>query len=295
MNITVTGANGFVGRSLIERLAKDDDLDVLGLSRSGIANEWLSSPCDWAVTDYSVKSLTEVFRGKNAVIHLAGIKGTKTDLADYDIDMRMTENILEAMTITGISRIIYASSRLVYGNPDNVPWTEKTTPEPLLAYAKNKVRCEKLCAKWAKETSGEALSLRIAQVLGVGEKTRNMINVFQDTARVGGEIKVIGKSVAKRQYIYTKDLAEILYRLTVSKHLDSGIMNVGMTKAYTNLEIAQNINKAFYNDTPIFYDDSQPETITPSIMDVSKMLHITGFTPMDMEQALSDIYSTINT
>lgn len=288
MRIAVTGAGGFIGRELLAVLNKNDVM-VTALTRNADGRED-TDLCVWRSTDYSLEGLKEVLAGADAVIHLAGIKGTKTELSDYDGDMQMCANILDAMSDLGIGRMVYASSRLVYGNPDNVPWTEETAPEPVLSYAKNKVRCEKLILDWAEATDSTAVILRIAQVLGKGEGTRNMINVFQDLARAGGELKVIGKSVARRQYIYTKDLAEIIWRAASKEDIDTGIINAGMTEAYTNLEIAQAINKAFHNDTPINYDDSAPETITPSYMDISKMLKITEHVPMDMAHALEDMY-----
>lgn len=288
MRIAVTGAGGFIGRELLAVLNKNDVM-VTALTRNADGRED-TDLCVWRSTDYSLEGLKEVMAGADAVVHLAGIKGTKTELSDYDGDMQMCANILDAMSDLGIGRMVYASSRLVYGNPDNVPWTEETEPEPVLAYAKNKVRCEKLILDWAEATDSTAVILRIAQVLGKGEGTRNMINVFQDLARAGGELKVIGKSVARRQYIYTKDLAEIIWKAASKEDIDTGIINAGMTEAYTNLEIAQAINKAFHNDTPINYDDSAPETITPSYMDISKMLKTTEHVPMDMAHALEDMY-----
>lgn len=294
MRVIVTGASGFVGKSLIKRLSEDNRFSVVALSRKENHNNALLECCNWSVTDYSVNSLSSLLKNADIIIHLAGLKGTESRLSDYDIDMRMTENILSAMDVCDVPKIIYASSRLVYGNPDTVPWTEETTPEPALAYAVNKLRCESLCANWAQTHNAVALSIRVAQVLGIGERTRNMINVFQETALNGDQLKVIGKSIAKRQYIYTEDLSEILYRLIISEQLESGIMNIGMVESYTNLEIAQAVNKAFRNDTPISYDDSTPETITQSIMDVKKMLQVTGYTPMNMDQALIEIYSSLH-
>ena len=49
------------------------------------------------------------------------------------------------------------------------------------------------------------------------------------------------------------------------------------------------MNKAYGNPVPINYNDDDPETIKPSIMDVSNLIKITGLTPMDMEQALKDM------
>ena len=288
MKIAVKGAGGFIGRELLAVLNKNG-VRVTALTRDAEGRED-TELCAWRGTDYSAESLREVLAGCDAVIHLAGIKGTKTELSDYDGDMQMCVNILDAMSGLGIKRMVYASSRLVYGNPANVPWTEETVPEPVLAYAKNKVRCEKLILDWADKNDAAAVILRIAQVLGKGEGTRNMINVFQDLARAGGQLKVIGKSVARRQYIYTKDLAEIIRKIVSAEDIETGVINAGMCEAYTNLEIAQAINKAFRNVTPIVYDDSAPETITPSYMDVSKMLKITEHVPMDMAHALEDMY-----
>ena len=281
MKVVITGARGFIGKYLMERFAKESDIEAIGLSRK--------DNCD-----YSSEKLNEILTGADAVVHLAGIRDACDSLSAYDPDMQMCENILDAMLKHGTKKIIYASSRTVYGQSKDLPWTEETDPKPVLAYAENKLRCEKLCLDWADRTAGAALVLRIAQVFGIGEETNNMMNTFMDRAARGEELRVIGKSAAKRQYIYCKDLAEIIYRLTITDGYESGIMNIGMPQSYTNLEIAQAVNKAFHNDTSISYEDAQPETIKDSVMEVRKMLRFSGFMPRDMEHALEDIYSSFN-
>lgn len=287
MRIAVTGANGFVGRYLLDVLAKDGNVSVLALSRRTMPEDCNASNCIWAVTDYSEDSLRDLLSGFDAVIHLAGTKGDKKDLKDFDSDFEMMRNLLDAVAKNKVRKILYASSRIVYGNPDTVPWKESYEPEPRMAYGVNKARCEELCRKYSKRHGIETASVRIAQVLGKGEGTKTMINVFQDLAREGRELTVIGKSVAKRQYIYAGDLAEILYMLAVNDYPDIHIVNAGMERAYTNLEIAEIMNRAYGNEAGINYDDSKPETISPSYMDVSILTKEMGYTPMDMEQALN--------
>ena len=85
-----------------------------------------------------------------------------------------------------------------------------------------------------------------------------MINVFQTLAKEGKELTVIGKSVARRQYIYTKDLAAILKKLALMEDAPK-VVNAGMIKAYTNYEIACLINQAYKNKTPVNYKDEEPE------------------------------------
>lgn len=282
MRVAITGATGFIGRIVNERICQNPNIQVLALSRS--------TRSDCVTTDYSYESLVEIFEGVDVVVHLAGTKGTKTEMSDYETDRVMTENILKAMVACKVGKIIYASSRLVYGNPNNLPWSESTVPEPRMAYAKNKILLEEMCRKYSAEYGFKCMIVRIAQVLGIGEGTRTMINVFQDVARAKGEITVIGRSVAKRQYIYTKDLAEAIYRLTVNDYGQELTVNVGMCEAYSNLEIAECVNRAFENETPINYDDSSEETITSSYMNVDRMSTVLGLKPMTMEEALKDMY-----
>ena len=112
-------------------------------------------------------------------------------------------------------------------------------------------------------------------------------------ARVSDTLKVIGKSVARRQYIYVKDLAKILAILaTGSEHYSAAgniAVNVGMPKAYTNLEIAEIVNEVFENATPIDYDDSQEETSRPFHMDVTKLADSLSYQPKDLREALEEM------
>lgn len=289
MKIVVTGANGFIGRYLLDELLQDEGAETLALSRRDAPLAFSSERCSRAKTDYSKESLKELLKGADVLIHIAGTKGDKTELSDFDSDFEMTQNLLDAMVYNKVKRIVYASSRIVYGNPDTVPWKESYEPDPRMAYGVNKARTEKLCLEYSEKYGIEAVVIRIAQVLGKGEGTRTMINVFQDLAREGKELTVIGKSVAKRQYIYAGDLTKILYKLAVRDNNGSYIVNAGMERAYTNYEIAELMNKAYANDTPINYDDTKPETITPSYMDVSILTKEIGYTPLDMEQALNEM------
>ena len=286
--VAVTGASGFIGRYLLDLLAADENVRVLALTRR--EPEAAGTPeCRWVQTDYSLESLKTLLSGADAVIHLAGTKGFKTDPADFEGDLEMMKNILDAMVSCGVSRIVYASSRLAYGDPSNLPWKEEYELKPASAYGVTKATCEKMCSEYADRHGISAVAVRIAQVLGKGEGTKTMINVFQTLAKEGKELTVIGKSAARRQYIYTKDLAGILSRLALMEGDVPRVLNAGMVKAYTNYEIACMINEAYGNETPINYNDSVPETITSSIMDVSTLTEVIGYTPMDMPEALKDM------
>ena len=286
--IAVTGASGFIGRYLLDLLKADEDINVLALTRSAVSSDAENGNIRWVQTDYSFDSLRDVFCDTDVVIHLAGTKGFKTELSDFETDLEMMKNILEAMAADKVSRIVYASSRLAYGDPSNIPWKEEYELKSATAYGITKRRCEEMCSEYAEKHGFDAVAVRIAQVLGKGEGTKTMINVFQTLAKEGKELTLIGKCIARRQYIYTKDLAAILKKLALMESAPR-VMNAGMLKVYTNYEIACLITQAYKNETPIKYNDADPETITSSIMDVSTMTDKLGYVPMDMLQAMEDM------
>lgn len=277
MKIAVTGASGFVGRSVAENLIESGN-EVIPVSRKS--------------TDYSVESLAQILRGADKVIHLAAVRGGDGSMSDYRDNERITENLLNAMTQGDADRIIYASSRMVYSGEDSIPWKETDIPAPNSLYGISKLEGENLCSYYSRKYGFGSTSIRIAQVMGTGEKVRNMMSVFLEKASRGEQLKVIGESRARRQYIYVKDLAEVICRLTLESNAAGSAgqeaVNAGMEQAYTNLEIAQAFSEVYGLQEPE-YDDSKPETITPSIMDVNKMVERTGFRPRDMRAAIEAI------
>lgn len=291
--IVVTGASGVVGDAMLEKAAGRDDINVLALSRSSGHTESAAN-ISWAGTDYSEESLMPLLSGADAVVHLAGIKGIKTELHEYDEDMHMTEALLKASVAGDVGTFVYASSRIAYGDPEKVPWTEETVPDPRSAYGKNKLRCEQLCREYSEKYGLRVIIVRIAQVLSEKDHMRNMVNVFRDLAEKKQQLTVIGKSAARRQYIYSRDLADVIFSLISTDISGCCIVNAGMEGAYTNLEIAEAFVKAYGIPDPVKYDDSAPETITPSYMDVRRMKELTGMVPREMSEVLADMAARQN-
>lgn len=289
MRIAVTGASGFIGTELLEELNKESP-EIIGLTRGTVPTD-SAKGVFWRTTDYSYSDLAKALSGVDVVIHLAGVRGTTTDPNDYIINETMTGEILKAMTDCNVKRIVFASTISVYDNVDTIPWKEDSPLEPRTMYGDSKISCEKLIRDYSVRYGFNYSIVRIAQVLGFGEKRRGMMNVFLDTAADGGEITVIGKSEAKRQYIYVKDLVKIITRLALQDEDASQIINAGMPNAYTNLEIAQIVNKVYGSTTPINYDDSKPETIKSSCMSIDRLKEVLGYEPMDMTDAVTNLKS----
>jgi len=293
MKVAVTGASGFIGTALLGVLKSRDNIDIVAISRNVTERNDCSEIIEWRQSDYSEESMSKVLADVDALIHLAGVRGTEDDASKFSVNETVTENILKAMVNTSVRRIVFASTVSVYDDENMIPWTEEAHLKGRTAYGDSKIRCEKLIEKYANKNGFSFALVRIAQVLGEGETRRGMMNVFIDTARSHGTLKVMGKSIAKRQYIFVKDLAEILSTLAAGSDNyvpDKNIvLNAGMERAYTNYEIAELVNKVYSNPTPICYEDSYPELNRAFCMNVSKLENELNFIPMDMEQALKEI------
>ncbi len=274
MKIAVTGASGFVGQAVTEKL-QENGIEVIPVSRSN--------------TDYSVESLAEMIRGADKIIHLAAVRGGDGSMSDYKENERITENLLTVMAEGDADRIVFASSRMVYSGEELIPWKETDVTAPNSLYGISKLEGEHLCNYFSRKYGFRSTCIRIAQVMGTADRVRNMMNVFLEKAARGEQLKVIGKSRARRQYIYVHDLAEVVCRIVIgSDNAGQEIINAGMEQAYTNLEIAQIFSEVFDLPGPE-YDDSTPESITSSQMDVNRMIHMTGFRPRDMRAATEAI------
>lgn len=289
MKIAVTGASGFIGTELLALLNKREDISVIALTRDASACED-SGRCEWRSTDYSSESLESALKGADVIIHLAGVRGTENDPVKFMVNEAMTDSIVQAMLRCHVRRIVFASTMSVYNDDSLMPWTEDAPLKGRSSYGDSKANCEHTIREYAEKNEITYGIARIAQVLGEGEKRRGMMNVFLDTARDHGTIKVMGKSVLKKQYVYVKDLVKVLAILALGNEQYSAdsniIVNVGMPHPYSNLEVAQIVNEVYGNPVPIDYDDSYPEKGRPFHMDITKLRSELGYEPLDMKDAV---------
>lgn len=284
MKIAVTGASGFLGTEFIKACRNKSDVQVVALTRSE-----QKRADGFVTTDYSVDSLVSAFAGVDTVVHLAAVRGTEGTISDYSCNAEILEDVLLAMDRAGVGRIVFASSIAVYSDTDKMPWKENCPLSPKTLYGVSKVTCENLCQYYGKRFGYDYSILRIAQVLGAGEKKKNMGKVFCEQAAAGEQLTVIGRSVARRQFIYCGDVAEILYRLAESESIRNVVLNAGMEEAHTNLEVAEAVNKVFGNPVPVRYEADKPETIEPSIMDVTELNRLMGYRCLSLEETFERI------
>lgn len=262
MRVAITGASGLIGTELMRSMA-GTDLIPIGLSRKE------NKGAQFVKCDYSRKSLTSVFSTADAVVQLAAVRGGEgKSYKEYQENEELMETVLYAMQDTGIERLIYMSSISVYSDTMLIPWNERHALNPTTLYGISKLKGEYLCNLFEKRGIRPCI-FRCAHVLGLEEKGY-MLSKFLNGAYNGEELTVKGKSIAKREFIYIKDVCDAIIWALQNDNVQ-GTYNLGSGVGYTNLEIAQYINTVFENKTGIRYESQIDEGIQSSIMDVTKI------------------------
>lgn len=150
--VAVTGATGFLGRSLIRAL-EAPGIEIRGLSRPGSNRELLSDmDICWIEGDVEdPASLVELMRGADWIIHAAGMLGQAgiSERAYYELHVNGTENVLQAAG--ECRRILYISSPGVLGPIEGPPADENSPLAPSNPYERSKAVAERVAIAYARK------------------------------------------------------------------------------------------------------------------------------------------------
>ena len=157
MRVVVLGATGNVGTSLLEALAGEDRVEsVLGVARR---IPKLSLPkVHWASADIASSDLTPLFRGADAVVHLAWQIQPSRDQAQLErVNVHGSERVFRAVAEAGVPSLVYASSVGAYSPAPKDRFVDESWPVEGVAssfYSRHKSAVEKLLDRFEEEQPG---------------------------------------------------------------------------------------------------------------------------------------------
>lgn len=280
LNIVITGATGLIGQDVLKTLKDDNLKNIISLSRN--------KRDGFVRTDYSISSLLSIFKGADIVVHLAAIRGRNgtNGYADYLENELLTANVLEAMKLANVKRLIYISSISVYNSNDLIPWSEDSDLSPDSFYGLSKLFGEKICNYYTR-FGIKSVIFRCAHVLAY-EDSPYMLSKFLKAAANKETLKVFGESKARREFIYVKDVSRAILFAIKNEKL-TGIFNLGIGHGITNYELANKINTVFENKSKIEYKSDCDEGIKSSVMTNERLIKEGFNIKYSYNQALIDI------
>ncbi len=253
--VLLTGGAGYLGSHLCEILVDRGHavrvLDNLSTGRrEALAGCERSAGFEFHEADLLRDPLEDFLEDCETVVHLAAnqdVRRALTDTgADFHQNVEATYRLLEAMRITGPSRLIFTSTSTVYGEAEVVPTPEDYAPlAPISLYGATKLAGEAMISAFAHTYGLEALVFRLANVVG-GRSTHGVVyDLVQKLRQNDQELEIIGRDPGTRKsYVHVEDVMAGIFK---AWNLATGafeVYNLGSEDQISVREVADGITSA---------------------------------------------------
>lgn len=221
--VVVTGAAGFIGSYLCERLLADGH-EVVGidafsdyydraLKEQNLEHARTSPNFALEEVDLVDGDLRAPLAGAKVVFHLAGQPAVRPSWGrDFDRYVRdnilATQRLLEALRRVELDRLVFAGSSSVYGNAEVFPTKETTLPKPISPYGMTKLAAEHLTMVYMRNFGIPAVSLRYFTVYGPRQRPDMAFSRFMRALAAEEEIEVFGDGEQTREFTYVTDAVD---------------------------------------------------------------------------------------
>jgi UDP-glucose 4-epimerase len=245
--VFVTGAGGFIGSALVDRLLIDGNTvvgwdDFSTGQRQFVAGALRHSRYRLVEGDnLDLPALTCAMAGCDTVFHLAANADVRFGLNHPSKDLRQnilaTFNILEAMRANGIKRIGFSSTGSVYGEATIIP-TPEDAPFPIQTslYGASKVAGESLIQAYCEGFGFEGYIFRFVSILGERYTHGHVFDFYRQLLEHPDRLTVLGDGTQRKSYLYIQDcLSAILH-----------VMNLGTAREVKHRSQVYNLGSPEY-------------------------------------------------
>jgi UDP-glucose 4-epimerase len=295
MRILVTGGAGFIGSHLVERLARDNAgsvvvLDNLRRGRKENLDPFLDriTFIEGDIRERNV--LLEAMRGCELVYHLAAqsnVIGAVQDLEySFTSNVDGTFNVLQAARLVGVKRVVFTSSREVYGDPQHLPVAETAPLQPKNAYGASKVAGELYC-RVIGEQGPETVILRLANVYGTRDRDR-VIPIFVENALRAETITMYGGK-QMLDFVWIDVVVDALWKVGFGDLIREPV-NIGSGKGTVIGDLARRVVEVTKAPSRIHADPPREIEVSRFVADTTRARQIFGLEPpQDPLSHLADV------
>lgn len=275
--ILITGGNGYLGSILKKEIKKYTDY-VFIISNTGVESEY-----EFIVDITNTSTLQKVVSQINPdiVFHLAALIDRNRDFSIfpemYQVNVLGTSNLIDSLSQTNCSQIIFTSTSEVYGNQAS-PFQENSLPQPVSPYSLSKAMAEMLIQTRLKNSKISYKIARIFNFYGPGMSENFFINEMINTLKKGLEFKMtMGEQY--RDFMYVEDVVDALIVLAQNYNIQNDTLNICSGKGIKIKDIATEVQKHFPSKIHFGAIPYRENEVWEMIGDATKLKEIVHFTP----------------
>ena len=244
MKAIVTGAAGFIGSNLTDRLLRDGHsvvgVDNFSTGRREFLQNALQSPLfELRKADLlDLDTLKNLFQDADAVFHLAANADVRfgPDHPGRDLEQNTvcTWNVLEATRACGVRRIAFASTGSVYGEPSVFP-TPEDAPFPVQTslYGASKVAAEGLIAAYCEAFGMQGYVFRFVSILGQRYSHGHVIDFYRQLREHPAHLNVLGDGMQRKSYLEVRDCVDAILLTMERSAVKIQVHNLGTNEYCT--------------------------------------------------------------
>jgi UDP-glucuronate 4-epimerase len=295
MKVLVTGAAGFIGSHLSERLLRDgrtvvgvDNFDTFydpRVKRRNIAH-CLAHP-SFRLIETDIRDQAALAQAvtddTDAIVHLAARAGVRPSLAEpmlyADVNINGTLVLLELARQRHVGRFLFASSSSVYGNNRKVPFAEDDNVDfPISPYAATKKAGELICHTYHHLYGLAVTCLRFFTVYGPRQRPDLAIHKFARLIEAGRPVPIYGDGTMMRDFTYIDDIVSGIVA-ALDKCTGYDIYNLGESRPISVNDLVAALERALGKKATRQYLPLQPGDVDRTYADVTRAETRLGYKP----------------
>jgi UDP-glucose 4-epimerase len=238
LRIFVTGAAGFIGSNMVDRLLSKGHsvvgFDNFSTGQRRFLQAAMANP-QFTFHEGDLldrKNLAPAIKGAELVFHFAANAdvrfGTEHPQKDLDQNTIATWNVLEAMREQGCKRIVFSSTGSVYGEPDIFP-TPETCPFPVQTslYGASKLAAEGLIQAYCEGFGMQGYIFRFVSILGERYSHGHVFDFYHQLAEHPERLYVLGNGHQRKSYLYVQDCIDAILNALEKADGKVNLFNLG--------------------------------------------------------------------
>lgn len=297
MRYLITGAAGFLGSALSNRLAAGGDV-VIGMDDLSTGDEKKLRPeVQFVRGDVNDRpKLWSLLQDVDCVYHLAAKVIVPESILyprEYNtVNVGGTVTLMEAMRDVGVKRVVFISSGTVYGNQPVQPVAEDAIPNPRSPYAVSKIAAEYYVRSIGTLWGIETVCLRVFNAYGPGQQVppvhTPVIPNFLRQAWENGTIVIHGDGNQTRDYVYVDDVVTAMMTAASAQNVDKMLINIGSGSETSVRELAHLAVEITGGHPEVVFNPRNEGGISRLCADITLAKEFLGYEPsVSLEEGLT--------